>query len=143
MHRLERRINAAVLDALRTAGYQGLGPSHIGFLDQMGAGCRMGELARRLGVTRAAVSQLADQLETLGLIERTTHPGDGRAVVVIPTDAVRRGWAIARAAVDRVEGRWRAELGERQFKAMANSIARLVALEDEDVRTDLDHSTPE
>src|SRR5919108_2976877 len=92
MHRLEQRINAAVLDALHDAGYDGLTPSHDGFLDQMGAGCRMGELARRLGVTRAAVSQLADQLQALGLIERTSDPEDRRAVVVVPTDAVRRGW---------------------------------------------------
>jgi DNA-binding MarR family transcriptional regulator len=131
MHRLEQRINAAVLDALRAAGYDGLTPSHIGFLDQMGAGCRMGELARRLGVTRAAVSQLADHLEGLGLVMRTPDPGDRRAVVVVPTDAVMRGWPIARAAVDAIEDRWRAELGEQRYRAMAESINRLVALEDE------------
>jgi DNA-binding MarR family transcriptional regulator len=139
MHRLEQSINLAVLNAIRAAGYEGLSPSHIGFLDQMGAGCRMGELARRLGVTRAAVSQLADQLEALRLVERTPDPDDRRAVVVIPTEAVRRGWAIARAAVDGMEGRWRAELGERRFRAMADAIARLVALEDADGRADREH----
>ena len=132
MHRLEQRLNAAVLDALRAAGYRGLSPSHIGFLDQMGVGCRMGELAARLGVTRPAVSQLADQLQALGLVERTRDPADGRAVVVVPTAAVRRGWPIARAAVDRVEGRWRSELGERRFRALTDSVSRLVALEERD-----------
>jgi DNA-binding MarR family transcriptional regulator len=130
MHRLELRVNTAVLDAVREAGYERLGPSHIAFLDQMGAGCRMGELAARLSVTRAAVSQLADQLEALGLVRRSRDPLDGRAVIVEPTRAVERGWMVAREAVARVESRWRSALGERRFKAMVDSIERLVALEE-------------
>jgi len=130
MHRLEQRVNAAVLDAVREAGYVRLGPSHIAFLDQMGAGCRMGELATRLSVTQAAVSQLADQLEGLGLVHRSRDPLDGRAVIVEATPAVERGWAVAREAVARVEARWRTELGEQGFRAMAVAIERLVELEE-------------
>jgi hypothetical protein len=48
MHRLEQRINGAVLDAIRAARYEGQSASHIGLLDQMGAGSRIGELARRI-----------------------------------------------------------------------------------------------
>ena len=129
-HRLEQRVNLAVLDAVHEAGYERLGPSHIGFLDQMGAGCRMGELANRLNVTPAAVSQLAVQLETLGLVRRTPDPRDGRAVVVEPTKEVERGWVVARAAVGGIESRWRAELGHRRFAALVADIERLVALDD-------------
>ena len=130
MHRLEQRVNTAVLNAVRAAGYERLGPSHIAFLDQMGAGCRMGELANRLSVTQPAVSQLADQLEGLGLVRRTRDPLDGRAVIVEPTRAVEHGWTVAREAVTRVESRWRKELGEQQFKAIEDAIERLVALEE-------------
>lgn len=129
MHRLEQLVNAAVLVAVREAGYTGLGPSHIAFLDQMGAGCRMGELARRLNVTQAAVSQLADQLEALGLVRRTRDPRDGRAVNIEPTQALERGWMVARAAVATVESQWRAQLGEGRFREMADAIRRLVELE--------------
>lgn len=128
MHRLEQRVNMAVLDAVREAGYER--PSHIAFLDQMGAGCRMGELATRLGVTRAAVSQLADQLEALGLVRRNRDTLDGRAVIVEPTPAVERGWIVAREAVAGVESRWRAELGERRWREMVDAIERLVELEE-------------
>ncbi len=37
------------------------------------------ELADRLGVTRGAVTKLADKLIVRSLIERTSSPGDGRA----------------------------------------------------------------
>jgi DNA-binding MarR family transcriptional regulator len=130
MHRLEQRVNAAVVDAVRGAGFERLGPSHIAFLDQMGSGCRMGELARRLTITQAAVSQLADQLEALGLVRRTRDGHDGRAVIIEPTKAVERGWIVARGAVDAMESRWRAELGERRFRAMADAIRQLAALDD-------------
>lgn len=130
MHRLEQRVNTAVLEAVREAGYERLGPSHIAFLDQMGAGCRMGALATRLSVTQAAISQLADQLEGLGLIRRTRDPLDGRAVIVEPTRAVERGWTVARGAVAGVESRWRNELGERRYQAMVDAIERLVELEE-------------
>lgn len=131
MHRLEQRVNTAVLEAVREAGYERLGPSHIAFLDQMGAGCRMRALATRLSVTQAAVSQLADQLETLGLVRRTRDPLDGRAVIVEPTRAVERGWTVARGAVAAVESRWRNELGERRFREMVDAIERLVELEEQ------------
>lgn len=131
MHRLEQRVNTAALEAVRAEGFERLGPSHIAFFDQMGPGCRMGELARRLGVSRAAVSQLGDQLEAMGLVRRARDPLDGRAVIVQPTPAVERGWTVARQAVDAIESRWRAELGERGFRAMADAIGRLVALEDD------------
>jgi DNA-binding MarR family transcriptional regulator len=131
MHRLEQRVNAAVLDAVRDAGFKRVGRSHIAFLDQMGSGCRIGELARRMTITEAAVSQLADQLEALGLVHRSRGRQDGRAVIVEPTRAVERGWTVARAAVDAVESRWRAELGERRFREMADAIGRLAALDDD------------
>jgi DNA-binding MarR family transcriptional regulator len=129
-HRLEQRVNLAVLEAVHEAGYEQLGPSHIAFLDQMGAGCRMGELANRLNVTPAAVSQLAVQLEKLGLVRRTPDARDGRAVVVEPTKEVERGWIVARAAVGGIESRWRSELGDRRFSALVADIERLVALDD-------------
>lgn len=130
MHRLEQRVNSAVLEAVRGAGFERVGASHIGFLDQMGGGCRIGELARRLSVSQAAVSQLADQLETLGLVRRTRDPFDGRAVIVEPTAAVQQGWIVGRRAVDAMESRWRTELGEERFRIMAEAIAQLASLDD-------------
>lgn len=124
-------MNRAVLEAVRGAGFERLGPSHIAFLDQMGGGCRMGELARRLGVTGAAVSQITDQLVALGLVRRVRDPVDGRAVIVEPTELVERGWTVARGAVERIESRWLAELGERRFRAMARAIERLADLDAE------------
>lgn len=45
------------------------------------------DLARRLGITTAAVTAVVDRLERLGHATRTPHPTDRRSVVVVPTPA--------------------------------------------------------
>jgi DNA-binding MarR family transcriptional regulator len=45
------------------------------------------ELARRLGISTAAVTSVVDRLETLGHANRTQHPTDRRGVVVVPSPA--------------------------------------------------------
>ena len=42
------------------------------------------ELARRLGVSTAAATQIVDRLTVLGHVDRQPHPEDRRKVVVIP-----------------------------------------------------------
>lgn len=47
-------------------------------------------LSRRLQVHPTSITNAVDRLETAGLVERTPHPTDGRAVLVGLTDAGRR-----------------------------------------------------
>ena len=51
MHRLEVAVNLAVLARLKAAGFDKVRPSHVAFVDQMGDGCRMSVLAKRLNLT--------------------------------------------------------------------------------------------
>lgn len=44
-------------------------------------------LARRMGMTKGAISKLADRLEARGLVERRTDPQDGRAQLLRLTEA--------------------------------------------------------
>jgi DNA-binding MarR family transcriptional regulator len=50
------------------------------------------ELARRLGISTAAVTSVVDRLTTLGHVTRTQHLTDRRGVVVVPSPA-----SVARA----------------------------------------------
>ena len=47
-------------------------------------------LAGRLGLTRGAISKLADRLEAKGLIEREATAGDGRVQILSPPPRVAR-----------------------------------------------------
>ena len=55
-------------------------------LERAPAGLTMGELSRRLMVTRGNVTGLIDRLVDEGLVERTPMPGDRRANIVRLTD---------------------------------------------------------
>ncbi|MDQ0178255.1 MarR family winged helix-turn-helix transcriptional regulator [Bacillus chungangensis] len=65
-----------------------LTPSEIHTIDAIGCdeGVLMSTLASRLGVTKGAVTQLVTRLENKGLVKRTSHPNDSRAVIVSLTE---------------------------------------------------------
>ena len=67
-------------------------------LERCPAGLRMGELSKRLMVTNGNITQLADQLEREGLVERTVDPLSRRAALIRLTAKGRRRFeAIAKA----------------------------------------------
>lgn len=66
----ELTVNPTDLDAMQHLIQQGpLGPS---------------DLARRLGISPAAVTTVVDRLEKVGHAHREPHPDDRRSVVIVP-----------------------------------------------------------
>lgn len=54
-------------------------------------GTRVTDLAERVGVTKQAISQLLDDLEALGVVERRPDPADARSRRVLFTERGRKG----------------------------------------------------
>jgi DNA-binding MarR family transcriptional regulator len=61
-------------------------------LDRHPEGLRMGELSKRMMVTSANVTGIANLLEQEGLVLREAVPGDGRAFTLKLTASGRRGF---------------------------------------------------
>jgi DNA-binding MarR family transcriptional regulator len=91
----------------------------------LGLGARPTELARRLGVTKAAVGQLVNVLERQGLVERAGDPSDRRAQIVRPTPRAERLFRIGRQELDGIEAEWRKLLGASRLKQLAVSLEML------------------
>jgi DNA-binding MarR family transcriptional regulator len=72
----KRRLNREGYGDLTEGAFQSLLP----FLDIEGT--RITELAERAGISKQAVNQFVDQLETAGIVERVADRTDGRAKVV-------------------------------------------------------------
>jgi DNA-binding MarR family transcriptional regulator len=90
-------------------------------------GVRLTELARRAQLSLAACSELVDELQELGYLERRADPSDGRAKLIFPT---RRGRAVLDAAgqaVADLELRWRRQLPRGAFDAACRSLDDLLA----------------
>jgi DNA-binding MarR family transcriptional regulator len=86
-------------------------------------GLRMGELSRRLMVTGANVTVLTDQLESDGLVKRTSDPDDRRANVVTLTAKGQRAFA----QMADVHASWVNELFGTLNKTEQTQLAGLLA----------------
>jgi len=89
-------------------------------------GTRLTELARRAGVTKQAMMQLVDDLQTTGCVRRTPDPEDSRAKVVRLTAKGLRQRARARKAIQAVESRLKRQLGPRRFEVFRTTLEELV-----------------
>lgn len=78
-----------------------------------------GELAKRLGVTAGAVTQLVDGLREQHLAERIVKPGDARSKFVALTESARR-------AVDEFEAAIDAQFRDR-FAALPDDTLQIVS----------------
>ncbi|MEO1334258.1 MAG: MarR family transcriptional regulator [Myxococcota bacterium] len=87
--------------------YRGARAGHLAIFPHLDLdGTRLTELARRMGVTKQAVSQLVDELERIGVLAREPDPDDRRAKRVVFTDRGRtfmlEGLAILRSVEEDV-----------------------------------------
>jgi DNA-binding MarR family transcriptional regulator len=90
------------------------------------AGTRPAELARRAGVTRQSMAETLALLAANGLVDLRPDPGDGRAKLVVVTDAgwmsMRRGLAAALA----VHRHWEELLGEAKMARLMKLLRELL-----------------
>lgn len=119
---LVQRVHEGVV----ARGFPDVRPAHgFAFVRISHGGATASELADYLGTTRQAASQLVDELESKGYVQRRPHPVDARARLVTLTD---RGWACTRAAeqaaADAVRP-WAKALGERRLRQLREDLAKV------------------
>ncbi|MGY1602248.1 MarR family winged helix-turn-helix transcriptional regulator [Geodermatophilus sp. SYSU D00815] len=101
-------------------------------VDEFADGCHARELAARTALDPSTVSRAVAQLVGNGLVERRADPSDGRASVLVLTDAGRSALADA--------NRWYGELLDRALAGWTPAeIGALVAALDRFTR-DVDRS---
>ena len=125
-----------LVERLHTRGHGTVQRAHIAVLGNIHTeGTRLVELARRLGVTRQAASQMVQQIERKGFLERTEDPDDGRAVLVRHTPAGRALLLDALSLMDEIETGYAELVGtkamdqvRRTLRKIADSVDQATAL---------------
>lgn len=101
--------------------------AHLAIWGNVGVdGVRLTDLADRANLSMAACSELVNDLQRLGYLERLPDPTDGRAKLIHPT---ARGRALLDAAgrqVAEIESVWRAEVPERDFDQACATFDKLL-----------------
>ncbi|MFI7010984.1 MarR family winged helix-turn-helix transcriptional regulator [Streptomyces sp. NPDC050145] len=116
---LTQRIHEGVL----ARGFEGVRPAHGFAFVRISAGdATVTDVAAHLGVTKQAASQLVDELERKGYVERRPHPRDARARLVVLTERGRACTRAADAAAADAVRPWVERLGERQSAALVRQL---------------------
>ncbi|MBX3653076.1 MAG: winged helix-turn-helix transcriptional regulator [Ramlibacter sp.] len=118
------RFESRVLELMEKSGHTGTRLSHINLTRHLDLrGTRITELARRASMTNAAMTELIDHCEKIGLVVRQADPADGRARTVFFTEAGRVWLAAFARAVRKAERELTLEIGEAAAQALLGPLA--------------------
>lgn len=115
-----------VHEGVRARGHTGLRRSHESVLIPLQlTGSRLVDIARASKTTKNSISQLADQLESMGYVERTADSEDGRAIRLRYTDSGFRLVSDGMLCYEDLATELIDLIGERKFTQLKNIAKEL------------------
>jgi DNA-binding MarR family transcriptional regulator len=125
--RVTRAMTVETVERIRARGHGEMQlsfPRLLGNLDTEGT--RIGALARRMGTSRQAVSQLLQEVEAAGLVERRADPKDRRGVVILFTPHGRKVLADAVEVMTGIEGDYASLIGKEGLARLKRTLKQLL-----------------
>lgn len=124
LHCFEERVLALMSEA----GHGRTRRSHVNLTRHLDLdGTRITELARRAAMTNAAMTELIDQCEAQGLVERAQDPADKRVRIVRFTPAGLDWLNAFGRALAQAEAEMAGEIGTRRLSGLVNDLERYAA----------------
>lgn len=104
-----------------------LRPAHASLFPHLDieGGCRLTELARRVGISKQAVGQLVDELEEMGTVERVRDPTDGRAKLIRFSKHGRNSILHGLSVLREIESELEERVGRLTMKALHRALLAL------------------
>jgi DNA-binding MarR family transcriptional regulator len=124
---LTRLFQTELFERLKAAGLEDARVAHThvtAFIEADGS--RLTELAAKARMTLPAMSELVDDLQRLGIVERRPDPSDGRAKLICLTEA---GWDAMRAgrrAIAEIESDYAELVGRARFEQATATLDELL-----------------
>ena len=122
-----RLVNERALSRvnLRAEG-PALRASHTALFPHLDAeGVRGAELAKKLGVTKQAISQLVTELEEWGVVEQIADPKDGRAKLVRFSKKGERSLLYGLSVLGELETELSDKIGKRRMQELHTALLAL------------------
>lgn len=125
------RFEIRVLELMAQAGHAQTRLPHINLTRHLDLqGTRITVLAQRAHMTNAAMTELIDQCEALGLVVRLSDPADRRARIVNFTDAGRLWLTAFAKALKKAERELVDEIGADAAATLFDALARYAGVVD-------------
>jgi len=125
-----QRWNERLEEAFLTAGFPDVRPSYGSVLVPLYEedDLRMGELARRSGLSKQAMTTLVRSVEEAGLVSRAPDTGDGRAYRVSLTARGQELRPVAERVLGELAARVRSQLSDQELESLFRSLRKVVEL---------------
>lgn len=115
-------------DQLADAGHPAARPIHGFALQAIGPdGVTVSELGRRLGVTKQAAAKTVASLETLGYVNRVTHPEDHRATLVTRAALGDEMLVLSAQIFGRIHTEIAKRLGPAEVEELETALNKIVS----------------
>jgi DNA-binding MarR family transcriptional regulator len=125
--RMLREFRRELSAPAAAAGYGDIRDPHLQIFGAIGmGGVRLTEVAARAQLSLAATSELVNDLQQLGYLQRQPDPRDGRAKLICLTERGRALMAHAGDRVAAIEQHWSAIVGTQSFEQMCATLQRLL-----------------
>jgi DNA-binding MarR family transcriptional regulator len=113
--------------ALAEAGFGDIRPPHANvFTFVPPEGIQVSELTRLAHVRKQTMTQVVEELEKLGYVERRPDPNDRRGRLVFLTRKGKGVRPVAMAAGKRVEERWEALTSPKEIETLRKALRSLL-----------------
>ncbi len=125
-----QRWNERLEEGFRGAGFPEVRPAYGSVLVPLYEedGLRMGELARRSGLSKQAMTSLVRSVEQAGLVSRLPDSEDGRAYRVSLTPRANEFRPVAERVLADLATRARSELSNEEVQGLFSSLRKVVQL---------------
>ena len=90
-------------------------------------GSRVTTMAELAGMSKQAVSEVVDDLEALGYVQRVADPADRRAKLITLTELGWEGQAAAKRIFADIEREWAERYGESRVATMREVMEQIIA----------------
>src|SRR5215217_8932002 len=132
-----RSLERQLYEGLAAAGFEDVRPAHFAvFRFLRPEGSRVTELAEEARITKQSMGELVAYLERRGYLERLPDPRDGRARIVVWTEAGLRWTEAAAERLEEIEDALAERLGgQERLEELAGSLEDLMALSAEPIPT--------
>jgi DNA-binding MarR family transcriptional regulator len=125
--RLLTQFRTELFASAAERGYADIREAHLQIFGNIGIdGIRLTQLAGASQLSLAATSELVDNLQELGYLERRPDPLDRRAKLIFPTPRGRLALNDAGDRVAEIEQHWAQLIGDTEFHAACRTLQRIL-----------------
>jgi len=124
-----RMVNTRMTGLLLKRGHKKFRPTHLNLYSHIDfEGTRLNVLATRANMTKQAMWQLANELQTLGYVKRKIDPSDRRNRIITLTDSGNQLMFACMDALSEIENELRQLVGASSYTRMRQTLHTLAHL---------------